>query len=205
MENGERFTDNQVDQLWRLGGWSPKSAIVHLYIKKIIEEYSDTLSLITPGRHGLIFITFNFTVICQIEKSQHSWTLLGSSTVRTFSMTLEAVTVNFSQNFPFVMGFFFNIDQLNKHKLCFSIKLVPWLLISIMHAISLLWHLQYVVSLTEFSFTKSVHGGQSNSMTIQAWQMNFFDFPGFPWPVRTLLALPKNIMSLVVELSYDKL
>ena len=53
-------------------------------------------------------------------------------------MTLEAVTVNFSQNFPFVMGFLFNIDQLNKHKLCFAIKLVPWLLISIMLAISLL-------------------------------------------------------------------
>ena len=31
------------------GGWFPKSAIVHLYIKKIIEEYSDTLALITPG------------------------------------------------------------------------------------------------------------------------------------------------------------
>ena len=37
-------------------------------------------------------------------------------------MTLEAVTVHFSQNFPFVMGFLFNIDQLNKHKLCFSKK-----------------------------------------------------------------------------------
>ena len=73
MENGGRFTDNQVDQLRRLGGgWSPKSAIVHLYIKKIIEEYSDTIALITPGRHGLISITFNFTVICQIDNSQHS-------------------------------------------------------------------------------------------------------------------------------------
>ena len=124
MENGGRFTDTQVDQLRRLGGWSPKSAIVHLYIKKI-EEYSDTLALITPGRHGLIFITFNFTVICQIDNSHQSCTLLRSSNVRTFSMTLEAVTANFFQNFPFVMGFLFNIDQLNKHKLCFSIKLVP--------------------------------------------------------------------------------
>ena len=36
MEDGGRFTDNQVDQLRRLeggggGGWSPKSANVHLY------------------------------------------------------------------------------------------------------------------------------------------------------------------------------
>ena len=189
MENGGRFTDNQVDQLRRLEGgrgWSPKSAIVHLYIKKIIEEYSDTLALITPGRHGLISITFNFTIICQIDNPQHSWTLLSSSNVRTFSMTLEAVTANFFQHFPFVMGFLFNIDQLNKHKLCFSIKLVPWLLISIMLAISLLWHLQYLISKTEFSFTKSFHGDQSNSITIQAWQMNFFDFTAFPWPVKTL-------------------
>ena len=56
MENGGRFSDHQVDQLRRLGGWSPKSAIVHIYIRKIIEEYSDTLALITPGRHGLIAI-----------------------------------------------------------------------------------------------------------------------------------------------------
>ena len=125
MENGGCFTNAQVDQLRRLGGWSPKTAIVHLYIKKIIEEYSDTLALITPGRHGLIFITFNFTVICQIDNSHQSCTLLRSSNVRTFSMTLEAVTVNFSQNFPFVMGFLFNVDQSNRHKLCFSIRLVP--------------------------------------------------------------------------------
>ena len=124
MENGGCFTNAQVDQLRRLGGWSPKTAIVHLYIKKIIEEYSDTLALITPGRHGLIFITFNFTVICQIDNSHQSCTLLRSSNVRTFSMTLEAVTVNFSQNFPFVMGFLFNVDQLNKDKLCFSKKMV---------------------------------------------------------------------------------
>ena len=116
MENGGRFSDHQVDQLRRLGGgggWSPKSAIVHLYIKKIIEEYSDTLALRTPGRHGLIAITFNFTVICQIDHSQQSCTLVSSSNVRTFSMTLQAVTVNFFQNFPFVMGFLFNVDQSN--------------------------------------------------------------------------------------------
>ena len=96
MENGGRFSDHQVDQLRRLGGWSPKSAIVHLYIKKIIEEYSDAVSLITPGRHGLISITINFTVICHIDKSHQSCTILSSSHVRTFSMTLEAVTVKFS-------------------------------------------------------------------------------------------------------------
>ena len=139
MENGGRFTDNQVDQLRRLGGWSPKSAIVHLYIKKIIEEYSDTVSLITPGRHRLISITINFTVICQIDKSHQSCTLLSSSNV----------TVNFSQNFPCAMGFLYNVDQSNKHKLCLSIRLEPWLLISIMHAISFLWHLQYLISITE--------------------------------------------------------
>ena len=56
-----------------------------------------------------------------------------------------------------------------------------------MHAISFLWHLQYLISsITEFSFSKSFHGGQSNSLTIQALQMNFFDFPAFPWPVKTL-------------------
>ena len=115
MENGGRFSDHQVDQLRRLGGggWSSKSAIVHLYIKKIIEEYSDTLALRTPGRHGLIAITFNLTVICQIDHSQQSCTLVNSSNVRTFSMTLQAVTVNFFQNFPFVMGFLFNVDQSN--------------------------------------------------------------------------------------------
>ena len=128
MENGSRFTDNQVDQLRRLGGGGvvpQKCHDAHIHMKKIIKEYSDALALITPGTHGLITVTFNFTVICQIDNSQHSCTLLGSSNVRTFSMTLEAVTVNFSQNFPFVMGFLFNIDQLNKYKLCFAIKLVP--------------------------------------------------------------------------------
>ena len=125
MENGGRFTDNQVDQLRRLeggGGGGPPKVPSSTYTKKIIEEYSDTLALITPRRHGLISVTFNFTVICQIDNSQQSCTLLSSSNVRTFSMTLEAVTVNFSQNFPFVVGFLFNIDQLNKHKLCFLKK-----------------------------------------------------------------------------------
>ena len=93
------------------GGGPPKLQLYTCTLKKIIEEYSDTLALITPGRHGLIFITFNFTVICQIDNSHQSCTLLRSSNVRTFSMTLEAVTVNFSQHNPSVMGFLFNIDQ----------------------------------------------------------------------------------------------
>ena len=51
MENGDHFTDNQVDHLRRLGGWSVTSGVVHLYVKKIIEQYSDSAGLITPGRY----------------------------------------------------------------------------------------------------------------------------------------------------------
>ena len=51
MENGGHFTDGQVDQLRRLGGWSVTSGVVHLYVKKIIEQYSDSAGLITPGRY----------------------------------------------------------------------------------------------------------------------------------------------------------
>ena len=53
MENGGRLADNQVDQLRPLGGWSVQSGIVHIYIKKIIEQYSDSASLISPGRYWL--------------------------------------------------------------------------------------------------------------------------------------------------------
>ena len=53
MENGGRFADNQVDQLRRLGG-SVQSGIVHIYIKKIIEQYSDDAGLISPGTYNLI-------------------------------------------------------------------------------------------------------------------------------------------------------
>ena len=51
MENGGHFTDNQVDQLRRLGGWSVTSGVVHLNVKKIIEQYSDSAGLITPSRY----------------------------------------------------------------------------------------------------------------------------------------------------------
>ena len=51
MENGGRLADNQVEQLRPLGGWSVQSGIVHIYIKKIIEQYSDSASLISPGRY----------------------------------------------------------------------------------------------------------------------------------------------------------
>ena len=51
IENGGRFTDDQVDQLRHLGGWSVNSEVVHLYVKKIIEQYSDSAGLITPGRY----------------------------------------------------------------------------------------------------------------------------------------------------------
>ena len=93
--------------------WVSQECTCALVYKKIIKEYSDTVSLITPGGYGLISITINLTVICQIDKSHQSCTLLSSSNARTFSMTLEAVTVNFFQNFPFVMGFLFNVDQSN--------------------------------------------------------------------------------------------
>ena len=51
MENGGRFADNQVDQLQRLGGggWSVQTGIVHIYIKKIVEQYSDSAGLTSPG------------------------------------------------------------------------------------------------------------------------------------------------------------
>ena len=51
MENGGHFSDNQVDQLRPLGGWSVQSGIVHIYVKKIIEQYSDSAGLLTPGRY----------------------------------------------------------------------------------------------------------------------------------------------------------
>ncbi|CAH3180440.1 unnamed protein product [Porites lobata] len=47
--NPREVSHRSYRSLRRLGGWSPKSAIVHLHIKKIIEEYSDTLALITPA------------------------------------------------------------------------------------------------------------------------------------------------------------
>ena len=49
MGNGGRFSDNQVDQLRRL--WSVQSGVVQIYVKKIIEQYSDSAGLISPGRY----------------------------------------------------------------------------------------------------------------------------------------------------------
>ena len=54
MGNGGRFSDNQVDQLRRLGGggvWSVQSGVVQIYVKKIIEQYSDSAGLISPSRY----------------------------------------------------------------------------------------------------------------------------------------------------------
>ena len=50
IENGGRFEGEQIEQLKRLGGWAEKSQVVHLYIKRIVEEYSDTCGLLVPGR-----------------------------------------------------------------------------------------------------------------------------------------------------------
>ena len=49
--DGRHFSDNQVDQLRHLGGWSVQSGVVHIYVKKIIEQYSDSAGLLTPGRY----------------------------------------------------------------------------------------------------------------------------------------------------------
>ncbi|KAJ7392792.1 hypothetical protein OS493_010451 [Desmophyllum pertusum] len=49
IENGGRFETQQVEQLKRLGGWAEKSSVVHLYIKRIIEKYSDTCGLLNEG------------------------------------------------------------------------------------------------------------------------------------------------------------
>ena len=56
MGNGGRFSDNQVDQLRRVGRggggvWSVQSGVVQIYVKKIIEQYSDSAGLISPGRY----------------------------------------------------------------------------------------------------------------------------------------------------------
>ena len=53
MENGGYFSDNQVDQLRPLGGWSVQSGVVQIYVKKIIEQYSDSAGLLTPGMYWL--------------------------------------------------------------------------------------------------------------------------------------------------------
>ena len=46
IENGGRFEDHHIDHLKRLGGWS---SVVHLYIKKVLEDYSDSAGLLIPG------------------------------------------------------------------------------------------------------------------------------------------------------------
>ena len=51
MENGGCFTEGQVNQLCRLGSWSVNSVVVHLYVKKIIKQYSDSAGLIAPCRY----------------------------------------------------------------------------------------------------------------------------------------------------------
>ncbi|KAJ7384135.1 Zinc finger and BTB domain-containing protein 8A [Desmophyllum pertusum] len=49
IENGGRFGQQHIEQLKRLGGWAEKSTVVHLYIKRILEEYSDTCGLLVEG------------------------------------------------------------------------------------------------------------------------------------------------------------
>ena len=58
IENGGRFEDSTVEQLKRLGGWADKSGIVHLYIKRIVEEFSDTSGMIIPGKYKRQFDFF---------------------------------------------------------------------------------------------------------------------------------------------------
>ena len=40
-----------MDQLRAWGDWPVTLGVVHLYVKKIIEQYSDSAGLITPGRY----------------------------------------------------------------------------------------------------------------------------------------------------------
>ena len=49
MEHGGDWDSNVVAQLKRLGGWGDRSEVVHLYIKRIIKQYSDTCALVTEG------------------------------------------------------------------------------------------------------------------------------------------------------------
>ncbi len=57
IENGGKFEDTHIAQLRRLGGWAQNSAVVHLYVKRIIEEYTDTAALIMPGEHSIAYKT----------------------------------------------------------------------------------------------------------------------------------------------------
>ena len=50
LENGGRFEDVHFEQLKRLSGWAQKSSVVHLYIKWVVEEYSDTAGLLLHGK-----------------------------------------------------------------------------------------------------------------------------------------------------------
>ena len=59
MENGGRFTDGQVDQQRCLGGWSVTSGVVHLDVKKIIEEYSNNAGLITNNSNKTMISTYS--------------------------------------------------------------------------------------------------------------------------------------------------
>ncbi|CAH3034092.1 unnamed protein product [Porites lobata] len=46
--DARELSHSSYRSLRRLGGWSVASGVVHLYVKKIIEQYSDSAGLITP-------------------------------------------------------------------------------------------------------------------------------------------------------------
>ena len=49
IENGGRFEDHHIDHLKLLRGWSQKSSVVHLHVKKVLEDYSVSAGLLIPG------------------------------------------------------------------------------------------------------------------------------------------------------------
>ena len=48
VDHDGRFDDVNVEQLKRLRGWAINSAVAHLYIERVVEEYSNTCGLLVP-------------------------------------------------------------------------------------------------------------------------------------------------------------
>ena len=83
IENGGRFESQHVEQLRRLGGWADKSEVVHLYIKRIIERYSDTSGLLVAGKHTPISTC---SMVAQLVNFKHV-PYLACVPVHTCSLT----------------------------------------------------------------------------------------------------------------------
>ena len=59
-------------QLHRFGSWSVNSGVVHLYVKKIIEQYSDSAGLITPARYMSLKLQMPIRERCGLMISAYS-------------------------------------------------------------------------------------------------------------------------------------